>query len=40
MATLATYGDVEHTLIEKTNYTGDFLPGFVPVRPDPVQSLL
>ena len=28
MATIATYGDVEHTFIERTNYTGLFLPGY------------
>ncbi|KAI7881805.1 4-hydroxyphenylpyruvate dioxygenase [Lichtheimia hyalospora FSU 10163] len=28
MATVATYGDVHHTLIERTNYKGIFLPGY------------
>jgi len=28
MATLQTYGDVTHTLIERDNYKGDFLPGY------------
>ncbi|PHZ17222.1 4-hydroxyphenylpyruvate dioxygenase [Rhizopus microsporus ATCC 52813] len=28
MATLATYGDVHHTLIERHNYKGIFLPGY------------
>jgi len=28
MATVRTYGDVTHTLIERTKYKGDFLPGF------------
>ncbi|GAA5800040.1 4-hydroxyphenylpyruvate dioxygenase [Helicostylum pulchrum] len=28
MATLATYGDVQHTLIERKNYKGLFLPGY------------
>ncbi|CEP13299.1 hypothetical protein [Parasitella parasitica] len=28
MATLATYGDVQHTLIERKNYKGIFLPGY------------
>ena len=28
MATLATYGDVHHTIIERKNYKGLFLPGF------------
>jgi 4-hydroxyphenylpyruvate dioxygenase len=40
MATIATYGDVEHTLIQKTDYTGDFLPGYVLSIPDPIQDLL
>ncbi|KAI9488440.1 4-hydroxyphenylpyruvate dioxygenase [Zychaea mexicana] len=28
MATIATYGDVNHTLIERKNYKGIFLPGY------------
>ncbi|KAI7858703.1 4-hydroxyphenylpyruvate dioxygenase [Circinella umbellata] len=28
MATIATYGDVTHTLIERKNYKGIFLPGY------------
>ncbi|CAO3595280.1 unnamed protein product [Absidia cylindrospora] len=28
MATLKTYGDVQHTLIERKNYKGVFLPGY------------
>ncbi|KAI8371747.1 4-hydroxyphenylpyruvate dioxygenase [Radiomyces spectabilis] len=28
MATLATYGDVQHTLVERHNYKGIFLPGY------------
>jgi 4-hydroxyphenylpyruvate dioxygenase len=30
MATLQTYGDVTHTLVERKNYKGDFLPGYKP----------
>ncbi|KAJ3268802.1 hypothetical protein HK104_005255, partial [Borealophlyctis nickersoniae] len=40
MATVATYGDVEHTFIERTNYTGAFLPGYIATPPDPITSLL
>jgi 4-hydroxyphenylpyruvate dioxygenase len=29
MATLATYGDTWHTLVDRGRYTGPFLPGFV-----------
>lgn len=30
MATIQTYGDVTHTLIERANYKGTFLPGYKP----------
>lgn len=42
MATLQTYGDVTHTLIERTNYKGGFLPGYKPhfFSHDPLQSIL
>jgi len=30
MATLATFGDTVHTLVERKNYKGIFLPGFKP----------
>ncbi|ORX55211.1 4-hydroxyphenylpyruvate dioxygenase [Hesseltinella vesiculosa] len=45
MATLKTYGDVEHTLIERKNYKGIFLPGYKPSATalrhnDPLESLL
>lgn len=30
MATLQTYGDVTHTLVERANYNGGFLPGYKP----------
>lgn len=35
MATICTYGDTTHTLIERKSYAGVFLPGF---RPVPVVS--
>ncbi|OBZ89033.1 4-hydroxyphenylpyruvate dioxygenase [Choanephora cucurbitarum] len=35
IATLATYGDVQHTLIERKNYNGAFLPGFKSTVNDP-----
>jgi 4-hydroxyphenylpyruvate dioxygenase len=28
MACLQTYGDVTHTLVDRSNYKGGFLPGF------------
>lgn len=40
MATVKTYGDVEHTFVERKNYTGEFLPGFVPMNEDPIIKLL
>jgi len=39
MATIATYGDTVHTLVEKKNYTGAFLPGFKLIQEnDPLES--
>jgi 4-hydroxyphenylpyruvate dioxygenase len=40
LATVATYGDVEHTFVERRNYKGQFLPGYVAVKADPIASLL
>ncbi|KAF5929326.1 hypothetical protein HPG69_019347 [Diceros bicornis minor] len=41
LAVLQTYGDTTHTLVEKMNYTGRFLPGFeAPIFRDPVLSKL
>ncbi|KAI9363448.1 Glyoxalase/Bleomycin resistance protein/Dihydroxybiphenyl dioxygenase [Zopfochytrium polystomum] len=40
VATIATYGDVEHTFVERTRYTGKFLPGFVDAPADPITQLL
>lgn len=30
MASVKTYGDTTHTFVERTNYKGIFLPGFIP----------
>ncbi|MEQ8927513.1 MAG: 4-hydroxyphenylpyruvate dioxygenase [Fulvivirga sp.] len=32
MASIQTYGDTIHTFVERTNYKGAFLPGFVPKK--------
>ncbi len=32
-AAIATYGDTVHSLVERRNYRGLFLPGFMPVTP-------
>ncbi|KAJ3364504.1 hypothetical protein GGF32_001604 [Allomyces javanicus] len=41
MATIGTYGDTEHTFVERKNYKGQFLPGFAayPTK-DPLVDLL
>jgi 4-hydroxyphenylpyruvate dioxygenase len=33
LATIATYGDTVHTLVERSNYGGAYLPGYVPAAP-------
>ncbi|MGH9247350.1 MAG: 4-hydroxyphenylpyruvate dioxygenase [Acidimicrobiales bacterium] len=33
MAAIATYGDTRHTLLDRSNYGGPFLPGFVAREP-------
>jgi 4-hydroxyphenylpyruvate dioxygenase len=33
VATIATYGDTRHTLIERSGYSGSYLPGYVPAAP-------
>jgi 4-hydroxyphenylpyruvate dioxygenase len=33
IAAIGTYGDTIHSLVERRNYHGPFLPGFVPVTP-------
>ena len=42
MATIKTYGEVTHTLIEKAGYRGVFLPGFRAEEsgPDPLSKWL
>lgn len=41
-AAIATYGETRHTLIDRSGYTGPFLPGFVarePIVPPPARRL-
>jgi 4-hydroxyphenylpyruvate dioxygenase len=33
VAAIATYGDTRHTLIERSSYSGAYLPGYVPAAP-------
>jgi 4-hydroxyphenylpyruvate dioxygenase len=33
LATIATYGDTRHTLVERNDYAGPYLPGYVAARP-------
>lgn len=33
-AVIGTYGDTVHTLIDRSNYTGSFAPGFEPIKAD------
>jgi 4-hydroxyphenylpyruvate dioxygenase len=41
MATIAAYGEVVHTLVERGDYAGAFLPGFAPVaHPAPTPDML
>ncbi|XP_011308967.1 4-hydroxyphenylpyruvate dioxygenase [Fopius arisanus] len=40
MATLQTFGDTLHTLVDRTNYRGKFLPGYVDSPDDPISRLL
>ena len=32
LAAIATYGDTRHTLVERSNYSGPYLPGYVAAR--------
>ncbi len=32
VAAIATFGDTRHTLVERSGYSGPYLPGFVPSR--------
>ena len=34
VSTIATYGETVHTFVERKNYSGPFLPGFVAVKED------
>src|SRR5437763_946506 len=31
LASIATYGDTIHTFVERQDYTGTFLPGYIPI---------
>jgi 4-hydroxyphenylpyruvate dioxygenase len=33
LASIATYGDTRHTLVERANYAGPYLPGYLPADP-------
>jgi 4-hydroxyphenylpyruvate dioxygenase len=33
LAAIATYGDTRHTLVERSNYAGPYLPGYIAARP-------
>jgi 4-hydroxyphenylpyruvate dioxygenase len=33
VAAIATYGDTRHTLVERSDYSGAYLPGYVPAAP-------
>jgi 4-hydroxyphenylpyruvate dioxygenase len=33
LAAIATYGDTRHTLVERSGYSGAYLPGYVPAGP-------
>jgi 4-hydroxyphenylpyruvate dioxygenase len=40
LAAIATYGDTRHTLVERANYSGPYLPGYVaasPLTPAPAR---
>ncbi len=42
LATIAAYGDTRHTLVERSSYSGPYLPGYVAARPvvaPPAQPL-
>ena len=38
LASIQTYGDTIHTFVERSNYKGIFLPGFVESKEDPVNK--
>src|SRR5262249_60205791 len=33
LATIAAYGDTTHTLVERSNYSGPYLPGYIAANP-------
>jgi 4-hydroxyphenylpyruvate dioxygenase len=33
LASIATYGDTRHTLVERSGYSGVYLPGYIPATP-------
>jgi 4-hydroxyphenylpyruvate dioxygenase len=35
LAAIAAYGDTRHTLVERANYSGPYLPGYVAASPSP-----
>jgi len=37
LAAIAAYGDTRHTLVERANYSGPYLPGYVAARPPPAS---
>jgi 4-hydroxyphenylpyruvate dioxygenase len=37
LAAIATYGDTRHTLVERANYSGPYLPGYVAAEPPPAS---
>ena len=40
-ATIATYGETSHTLVQRNQYTGAFLPGYrATTRPEPLDAFL
>lgn len=36
LASIAIYGDTIHTFVERKDFSGAFLPGFVPIAEDPI----
>ncbi|XP_026327167.1 4-hydroxyphenylpyruvate dioxygenase-like [Hyposmocoma kahamanoa] len=40
MATIKTYGDNTHTLVDRSKYKGDFLPGYQSLEKDPIHKYL
>jgi 4-hydroxyphenylpyruvate dioxygenase len=39
LAAIAAYGDTRHTLVERANYSGPYLPGYVAADPPPPAHL-